>query len=563
MTSLDYVQILLFVFLLISCVPLLGTYMAGLFRGKRTFLHPVLFPLEKLTYKMGGISTTQEMNWRTYLKALLLFNFWGCLVLFLILLLQPFLPLNPESMPPIPWVLALNIAISFTTNTGWQAYAGETTLSYFSQMCGLTVQNFLAAATGMATLLALIRGITQKTCEGVGNFWVDLVRTTLYVLFPLAFIVALLLVSQGVIQSLSPYVKATTLEQKEQILPMGPVASQAAIKLLGSGGGGFFNTNCAHPYENPNARTNFLELFCLLLIPASTLYMYGVLAGSRKHGWLLFSTVFLIWFGSLIFALIAENRANPLLDASPLLEGKEVRIGVMNSILWSISTTASANGSVNTMLSSLSPLAGGLALFNLLLGELVFGGVGVGLCALLMFVLLALFFAGLMVGRTPEYLGKRIEKTEMQWVSLALLLPSVLVLLCSALTISLFKANSHLLHRGPHYLSEVLFAFASTTGNNGSAFAKLEGNTLYYHLTLSLCMLLGRLGIIFPSLAIAGALCKKNISPPSLGVFSTNTVLFVFLLLATIVVAGALSYFPALCLGPILENFLLYEGRTF
>lgn len=558
----DFFQILFFILVLVSLVPILGTYMAKVFRGESTFLHPLLYPLERACYRFAGINFQQEMGWRVYLKSLLLFNLIGFLVLFLIQLFQGYLPLNPQRLGAVPWPLALNTAISFVTNTNWQAYAGETTLSYFTQMCGLTVQNFLSAATGNAALLALIRGIVKKS-EGIGNFWVDGVRTVVYLLLPLAFVLALILASQGVIQSFSPYVKAVTLENREQIIPLGPVASQVAIKLLGTNGGGFFAAGSAHPFENPNTLTNFLSVLAVLLIPASATYMYGLLLGSRKHGWILFLTMFFIWLAGLAFSLWAEQINNPLLNALPLLEGKETRIGVMHSILWSMSATTTSNGSVNAILTSLSPFAGGIALFNIMLEELVFGGVGVGLSSMLMFVLLTTFLAGLMVGRTPEYMGKKLEKREMQWVSFAILTPAVLTLAGAGLFCSLPQTLASIGNKGPHGLTEILYAFSSSSGNNGSAFTSLKANTLYYNLGLGFCMILGRLSILIPSVAIGGTLAKKMASPFSSGVLSTNTLLFSILLLGVILVVGALTFFPGLCLGPIMENFLLRRGEAF
>lgn len=537
--------------------------MSKVFQGERTFLHFLLEPLEKLSYWVGGIDIHVEMGWKTYVKALLLFNLFGFLALFLIQMTQNILPLNPQHFGAVSWPLSFNTAMSFATNTNWQSYAGETSLSYFTQMCGLTVQNFLSAATGNAALLALIRGITRKTTATIGNFWVDLTRTIIYLLLPLALIFALVLVSQGVIQTLSPYVEVETLEGGAQTIPRGPVATQVAIKQLGTNGGGFFNANSAHPFENPNALTNFLEVVAILLIPAALTYTYGSMVGSKRHGWILFSAMLLIWAGDLSLSLYSEHLHNPVLNASPLLEGKETRFGVMHTLLWSVSTTATANGSVNAMLSSLSPLSGGIALFNIMLGELAFGGVGVGLCSMIMFVLLTIFLAGLMVGRTPEYMGKKIEKREMQWVSLAILTPIALILIGSGFSIIFPEALSSLGNKGPHGLSEILYAFSSAAGNNGSAFAGLNANTAFYNVSLGFVMLIGRLSILIPSLAIAGGLAQKRTSPFSLGVFSTNTILFLILLMGVIIIVGALTFFPALSLGPIVEQILMLKGESF
>ena len=559
----DWIQILLFIVCLFCFVPLLGIYLTKIFKGESTFLHPLLRPLEKVSYRIAGINPNEEMGWRSYLKALLLFNLLGFLLLFALLLLQPLLPFNPQQMRSVPWPLALNIAMSFVTNTNWQAYAGETSLSYFSQMTGLTVQNFLSAATGNAALLALIRGICRKSSDTIGNFWADMVRTVVYLLIPLAIVLAIVLTSQGVVQTLSSYVEVTTLENGQQTIPLGPAASQIAIKQLGTNGGGFFNTNSAHPFENPSGVTNFLELLAIVLIPSALTYAYGSLVGSRKHGWLLFLTMFFIWCSGLALSLYSEHLHNPIMDAAPLMEGKEMRLGVTQSLLWSVSTTATANGSVNSMLSSLSPIAGGVALFNIMLGELAFGGVGVGLSSMLMFVILTIFLMGVMVGRTPEYMGKKIEKREVQWVMIAVLVPSALILAGAGLSSICKQALAGLGNSGPHGLSEILYAFSSSAGNNGSAFAGLQANTDYYNILLALVMLLGRLSILVPSIAIAGQFVQKQPVPYSSGRFSTNTFLFLVLLLGVILIVGALTFFPALSLGPIIEQQLMLKGQAF
>lgn len=563
MSVFDWIQILVLVCILGVLIPLCGGYMAKVFRGEQTILHPILFPLERMSYHLAGVDSNAEMGWKEYLKALLLFNLLGFLTLFLIQRCQGLLPFNPQHFPSIQWPLALNTAMSFMTNTNWQAYAGETTMSYATQMWGLTVQNFLSAATGNAALLALIRGITRKTVGTIGNFWVDMVRMVVYVLLPLSFILSLVLISQGVVQTLSPYVEVTTLEKERQVIPLGPAASQVAIKLLGTNGGGFFAANSAHPFENPNGLTNLLELVALLLIPAALSYTYGVMIGSKKQGWILFSTMLLIWCGGLALSLYSEHLNNPLFNAQPLMEGKETRLGIVNSLLWSVSTTTTANGSVNGMLDSLSPLAGGVALFNIMLEESIFGGVGVGFCNMLMFVLLTVFLCGLMVGRTPEYEGKKIEKREIQWVMVAILIPPSLILVLSGISSVFPPALSSLGNRGPHGLSEILYAFSSTSGNNGSAFSGLDSNTHFYNKTLTLCMFLGRLAVLVPSIAIAGSLATKKIAPSSAGVLSTNTFLFLILLLAVILIVGLLTFFPVLCLGPLVEHFLMLRGEAF
>ncbi len=523
----------------------------------------MLSPLESISYRIAAIDPQEEMSWQTYIKAMLVFNLFGFSFLFLIQLTQQFLPLNPQHFGSVPWALAFNTSMSFVTNTNWQSYSGETTLSYFTQMIGLTVQNFLSAATGNAALLALIRGIRRKSSLTIGNFWVDTVRTTVYLLIPLSLVFALILVSQGVVQTFSPYVEITTLENGKPTIPLGPVASQIAIKQLGTNGGGFFNANSAHPFENPTPVSNFLELLAILLIPAALTYTYGSMMGSKKHGWLLFLVMFLIWCAGFALSLYSESLNNPLFNTAPLLEGKETRFGVVGSVLWSVSTTTTANGSVNAMLSSLSPLAGGVALFNILLGELIFGGIGVGLCSMLMFVFLTVFLCGLMVGRTPEYMGKKIGKQEVQWVSMAILVPGALILIGSGISSILPTELSHLAHRGPHGLSEILYAFSSSAGNNGSAFAGLNANTLFYNLSLGTVMLLGRLSILIPSVAIAGSLAQKKASPTSPGSFSTTTFLFLSLLIGVIIIVGVLTFFPAITLGPIVEHFLMLKGQSF
>ncbi|MBS0623154.1 MAG: potassium-transporting ATPase subunit KdpA [Verrucomicrobia bacterium] len=558
-----WIQISFLIAVLILLVPIIGTYIAKVFQGETTFLHPLLQPCEKWIYRLTGVKNEEEMTWKCYLRFLLLFNFLGIIFVFLIQKFQGILPCNPEQFSAVSTIQALNTAISFATNTDFQTYAPEISLSYGTQMLGLTTQNFLSAATGQAVLLALIRGVVRKSSQTIGNFWVDLVRTILYILLPLSLIFAVILITQGVPQTLSPYSHISTLEQAQQTLPLGPVASQVAIKQLGTNGGGFFNTNSAHPFENPTAFSNFLELLCLILLPAALTYSYGRMVRSHRHGWILLITMGCLWLAGVSLALYAESQVNPLFPATTLMEGKEVRIGVAQSVLWAVSTTASANGSVNVMLDSLSPLAGGVALFNLMLGELVFGGLGVGLCSMLMFVLLTVFLAGLMVGRTPEYFGKKIEKSEMQWVCVAILVPSLLILLGSGYSSIRISHDANMHNMGPHALTSMLFTFASTAGNNGSCFAGLQTSSVYYQLVLAAVMLLSRLSIVVPSLAIAGLLAGKKASIESEGVFSTKTMLFLILLLSVILIVGALTFLPALCLGPIVEYMLMMKGVSF
>ena len=531
---------------LICLIPLLGNYIYYVLEGKPSFIHSLLKWLENLFYRLCCINPHDEMSWVRYMKTLIVFNLIGLVFLFCLQMLQNFLPLNVENFSAPSWHSALNTSISFVTNTNWQSYAGETTLSYFTQMFGLTVQNFLSAGTGMAVLLALIRGIKRKTSETIGNFWADLIRTIVYILLPLSIIMAFLLIGEGVVQSFSPYVEITTLENGKQKIPLGPVASQVAIKQLGTNGGGFFNANSAHPFENPTNFTNLLETLAIFLIPAATVYAYGMMIGSKKHALMLLVVMFILFVSGLAITFYSDYVKNPVLGSYPVLEGIETRFGIHYSTLWTVMTTDTSNGSVNAMISSLSALAGGTAMFNIMLGELIFGGVGVGLCSMIMFSILTIFLSGLMVGRTPEYLGKKIEKKEMQWVMVAVLVPGALILIGSGISAILPEALSSLGNRGPHGLSEILYAFSSAAGNNGSAFAGINANTIFFNLVLGIVMILGRLSIVIPSLAIAGLLARKKITPISVGTFSTDTILFIVLLICVILIVGALTFFPAI-----------------
>jgi len=552
-------QILLYFVLLVACTPLLGSYMAKVYTGESRWLASV----ERLIYAWGGVKPDAEMGWKGYAVALLAFNLLGFVVLFLLQLLQGLLPLNPAQLPAVePW-LAFNTATSFVTNTNWQSYGGETTLSYLTQMVGLTVQNFVSAATGMAVVIALTRGLTRRSAATLGNFWVDLVRSTLYVLLPLSVLLALVLAGQGVVQNFGAYAQATTLTGQPQLLPQGPAASQIAIKQLGTNGGGFFSTNSAHPYENPTPLTNFLEMFALLLIPAALTYTYGKLVGSARQGWAIFAAMLLIFLLGFGVMLWSEMGLNPVTGAAANLEGKELRLGVVNSVLWGAATTAASNGAVNAMHASFSPLTGGVAMLFMMLGEVIFGGVGAGLYGMLMFVILTVFIAGLLVGRTPEYLGKKIEAREIKMALLTILLPSAAVLCFSALAAVTPAALDSRTNLGPHGLSEMLYAFASGAGNNGSAFAGLNTNTPFYNLLVGLAMWLGRFGVILPALAIAGGMAGKKAAPPSSGTFPTDGPLFTLLLMAVIVIVGALTFFPALALGPLVEHLLMQSGRMF
>lgn len=556
------VQALLYFGLLIAVVPLLGRYMANVYCGQIGWL-AWLAPVEQSIYRLGGVDPAAAMTWRGYALAVVVFNLLGFALLFLLQLLQGLLPLNPARLPGMEPLLAFNTATSFATNTNWQAYAGETTLSYLTQMAGLTVQNFASAATGMAVAVALARGLASRPANTIGNFWVDLVRSILYILLPLSIVLALLLVSQGVVQNFAPAAPVVTLAGESQLLPQGPAASQIAIKQLGTNGGGFFNVNSAHPYENPTPLSNFLQMAAILLIPAALTCTFGRLVGATRQGWAIFAAMLLLFVLGCGLMVWAELAPNPITGAAANLEGKEVRIGVIGSVLWGAATTAASNGSVNAMLSSFNPLAGGMALLYILLGEVVFGGVGAGLYGMLMFVLLTVFIAGLLVGRTPEYLGKKVESREVKMAFLTILLPSGAILLLAALAAVTPAALASRANLGPHGLTEMLYAFASGAGNNGSAFAGLNANTPFYNLWIGVAMWLGRFGVILPALAIAGSMAGKTAAPPSAGTFPTDGPLFALLLVAVIVVVGALTFFPALTLGPLVEHLLLQSGRVF
>lgn len=563
MTALDELQVVLFFALLIGLTPILGNYMSKVFSGNKHIMLPVFGWLEKLTYRLIGVNPDKETDWKLYTFSLLLFNLIGFVFVFLIQLFQAHLPLNPANLSNVSWHSAFNTSVSFMTNSNWQGYAGETTLSYFVQMIGLAVQNFVSAATGIAVLLALIRGISRKTTDKLGNFWTDLTRSTLYVLLPLSIMFAIVLVGQGVVQNFKPYETVQTLQGAQQVIPMGPAASQIAIKQLGSNGGGFFNTNSSHPFENPTPFSNFLEMLAILLIPAALTYTYGKMVGSVRHGWTVFLVMFIFLIAGLCISLYSEYSTNAIFGHLPLMEGKETRFGITNSVLWSTSTTAVSNGSVNAMHDSLSPISGMIAMINIMLGEIIFGGVGAGLYGMVIFIILTVFIAGLMVGRTPEYLGKKIEAFEVQMAIVAVLAPNLVILILAAWASGSNAGLSSLNNSGPHGLSEILFAFSSAAGNNGSAFAGLNANTLFYNLTLGFGMLIGRFGIIIPVLAIAGNMAKKKITPFSAGTFRTDNWLFIGLLIAVILIVGGLTHFPALSLGPVIDHLLMNNGITF
>jgi K+-transporting ATPase ATPase A chain len=563
MKFLDFIQIGLFLFALIGLSPVLGNYMAKVFSGEKHILKPVLGWMERLIYRFADVDAGEETNWKSYTFGLLVFNLAGFIFLFLLQITQSWLPLNPSKLGNISWDSAFNTAASFMTNTNLQGYAGETTMSYLVQILGLTVQNFVSAATGIAVLLALIRGIARKTTDKLGNFWADLTRSILYVLIPLSVLLAIILTGQGVIQNFKPYETAHTLEGTEQVIPMGPAGSQIAIKQLGTNGGGFFNANSAHPFENPTPFSNFLEMLAILLIPASLTFMYGKMVGSTWHGWIVFISMLVLFLAGLSVSLYAEYSPVAAFGNYSLMEGKETRFGITSSILWSISTTAASNGSVNAMHDSLSPFAGMVAMVNMMLGEVIFGGAGSGLYGMVVFIILTVFIAGLMVGRTPEYLGKKIEAFEVQMSIVAVLIPSLVILIFSAIASSVNAGLSGLNNPGPHGFSEILYAYASAAGNNGSTFAGLITDTVFYNLTLGCGMLLGRFGVIIPVMAIAGNLAGKKITPLSAGTFRTDTWLFIGLLISVVLIIGGLTFFPALSLGPIIEHLLLKSGIIF
>jgi K+-transporting ATPase ATPase A chain len=563
MTIPEIIQIVIFFSLLIGLTPILGRYMANVFTGEKHLLLPVFGWLEKLTYRFIKVDRYEETNWKSYTFQLLMFNLIGFLFVFLLQLTQAILPLNPAQLSNVSWHSAFNTAISFMTNTNWQGYAGETTLSYFVQMVGLTVQNFVSAATGIAVLLALIKGISRRTTDMLGNFWVDLTRSVLYVLLPLSILLAIVLVGQGVVQNFNGYETIQTLQGAEQVIPSGPAASQIAIKQLGTNGGGFFNANSAHPFENPTPFSNLLEMLAILLIPASLTFTYGRLVGSNRQGWTIFTAMMILLLVGLGVSLYAEYASNPVFGNLSLMEGKETRFGITNSVIWSTSTTAASNGSVIAMHDSLSPLSGMIAMLNIMLGEVIFGGVGAGLYGMVIFIILTVFIAGLMVGRSPEYMGKKIEAFEVKMAIIAILAPSFVILIFSAWASVSQAGLSSLNNSGPHGFSEILYAFSSAAGNNGSAFAGLNANTVFYNLTLGIGMLIGRFGVIIPVLAIAGSMAQKKITPFSSGTFRTDNWLFIGLLISVILIVGGLTFFPALSLGPIVEQLLLNNAITF
>lgn len=576
MTLHGVLQVALYIGIVIGLIKPLGLYMARVFNGERTVLDPLLCPLERLVYRLGGINPRQEQHWTAYTAAMLFFNLAGMVVLYALQRLQHLLPLNPQALGPIEAHSAFNTAVSFTSNTNWQSYAGEGTMSYLSQTAGLTVQNFASAATGIALAVALIRAFARHSMQTLGNFWVDVVRTTLWILLPLSLVLALILVWQGVPQNLQPYVTATTVEGNLQTIAQGPVASQLAIKQLGTNGGGFFSANSAHPYENPTPLTNLVEMVAILLIGAALTYTFGHMVGDTRQGWAIFAAMAIVWLLGLAVAYWAESAGNPAFarlgvdiaagdqQAGGNMEGKEVRFGIVNSVMWATATTAASNGSVNSMHDSYTPLGGLVALFNIQLGEVIVGGVGSGLYGMLLFAILAVFVAGLMVGRTPEYLGKKIEAKEVKMTVLALILILPLGILgFTALAVVHPEGLKGPLNAGPHGFSEILYVYTSCTGNNGSAFAGISANTFFYNLTSGLAMLIGRYAFIVPMMAVAGSLVGKKAVPPSPGTFPTTGGTFVVLLVSVILIMGGLIFFPALSLGPIVEHLLMMAGKLF
>ena len=587
MTNNGWFQILFFLLVVLALTKPLGAFMTRVFNREKTFLDPILRPIEKLLYRLTGVDETKEMRWTEYAGAMLMFSGVSMVVLYLLQRVQSFLPLNPQKLPPVAPDLAFNTAVSFTTNTNWQAYVPETTMSYLTQMAGLAYHNFISAAVGIALAIAIVRGIARREKDTLGNFWADMVRAALWVLMPICILGALFLVWQGVPQNLKPYDtvqlldpqtvqmtdssgKATTQIVKEQTIAQGPVASQEMIKELGTNGGGFFNTNSAHPFENPTPLTNLFEMVLIFAIGSALTYTLGQMTGSPRHGWAVWCAMAILFLAGITVGYAAEARGNPLLQTSANhvqaagnMEGKEVRFGIANSALWSVVTTDTSCGAVNSMHDSYTPLGGMIPLINMLLGEVVFGGVGSGLYGTIVFIILSVFIAGLMVGRTPEYLGKKIEAFDVKMAMLTVLIYPLFVLVYTGIAVVTKFGLSSLANAGPHGLSEIFYAYAEAGANNGSAFAGLNANTLWYNTSIASTMLFGRFFMVIPVLAIAGSLVRKKQVPESSGTFPVTTPLFTGLLISVILIVGALTFFPALSLGPILEHLLMYAGKTF
>ena len=567
MTLNGWIQILIFCGIIVLLVKPLGGYMTRVYNGERTFLSLLLAPFERLLYGLAGTNEREEQHWTTYVGAMLAFNVLGFLVLYLLQRFQAGLPFNPAGMAAVPQELSFNTAVSFVTNTNWQNYGGESTMSYLVQMAGLTVQNFVSAATGMALAVALVRGFARASAKTVGNFWVDLTRSTLYVLLPLCIALTLVYVFLGVPQTLGAYVDATTLEGGKQTIAVGPVASQLAIKMLGTNGGGFFNANSAHPFENPDALTNLIQIVSIFAIGAAFTNVFGRMVGDQKQGWAIFAAMGVLFLAGVFFTYWAEASGNPLMHALGLeggnMEGKEVRFGIALSALFAVVTTAASCGAVNAMHDSFTSLGGMIPLINMELGEVIIGGVGAGLYGILLFVIIAIFVSGLMVGRTPEYLGKKIEAKEVKMAMLAILCLPLAMLGFTAISVVMPSSVASIANQGPHGFTEILYAYTSAAANNGSAFGGLTGNTPWYNLTLGIAMLMGRFLVIVPALAIAGSLAAKKKVPASAGTFPTSGGLFVGLLVGVILIVGGLTFLPALALGPIAEHLAILSGQTF
>ena len=568
MTTNGIFQILLFFALVLACVKPLGIYMARVFERERTFLDPILVPVERLIYRLGGVHPEREQHWTTYTAAMLLFNVAGLLVLYFIQRVQHLLPLNPQALPAISEDSSFNTAVSFTSNTNWQSYVPESTMSYLTQMAGLTFHNFVSAATGIALAIALVRGFARAETKTIGNFWVDLVRCTLWILLPICVLLTPVLVWQGVPQNLNSYTTAKTVEGADQTIAQGPVASQEIIKELGTNGGGFFNANSAHPYENPTPLTDLLEMVSIFAISAALTYTFGRMVRDQRQGWALFAAMAVLFFAGVSVAYWAEASGNPAFaklgidPAGGNMEGKEVRFGLANSALWATVTTDTSCGAVNSMHDSFTPLGGMIPMINMQLGEVVFGGVGSGLYGMLLFAVLSVFIAGLMVGRTPEYLGKKIEAKEVTMAVLAILVVEGSILGFTALASVTPAGLAGPLNKGPHGFSEILYAYSEGAGNNGSAFAGISANTVFYNLTIGLDMLFGRFLMIIPTIAIAGSLVKKKLVPASSGTFPTTGALFVALVVGVILIVGGLTFFPALALGPIVDHLYMVAGKS-
>jgi K+-transporting ATPase ATPase A chain len=567
MTLNGWIQILIFCGIVILLVKPLGAYMTRVFNGERTFLSPLFAPIERGLYRLSGTSEKEEQHWTSYVFSLLLFNLAGFAILYALQRFQGFLPFNPAGMTAVGPELSFNTATSFVANTNWQNYGGESTMSYLVQMAGLTVQNFASAATGMAIAVALIRGFARASGKSIGNFWVDMTRATLYILLPICVVLTIAYVYLGVPQTLGAYVTATTIEGAQQTIALGPVASQLAIKMLGTNGGGFFNANSAHPFENPDAISNLIQMVTIFAIGAGFTNVFGRMVGNQRQGWAIFATMGVLFLAGVAITYWAEAAGNPLVHAMGLeggnMEGKEVRFGIVLSSLFAVVTTAASCGAVNAMHGSFTALGGLIPLINMELGEVIVGGVGAGFYGILMFVILTVFVAGLMVGRTPEYLGKKIEAKEVKMAVLAILILPLVMLGFTAVAVLLPTGVASIGNPGPHGFSEILYAYTSAAANNGSAFGGLTGNTPWYNITLGIAMLMGRFLVIIPALAIAGLLVMKKTVPASAGTFPTHGPLFVGLLCGVILVVGGLTFFPALALGPIVEHLAMISGQTF